>query len=87
MGVGLGCTNLGFSYAGGNGIKQNYKKAIELLSKACNMKEAIGCYNLGSLYINGQGIRQNKKVAKEYFGKACDLGDQDGCDWYKKLNR
>ena len=82
----MGCYNLGNLYSSGQGVKQDYKKARELYSKACDIGHVDGCYNLGVLYLNGQGVRQDKRRAKEYFGKACDMGEQGGCDWYKKLN-
>ena len=82
----ISCSNLGFLYANGRGVRQDYKKASELYFKACDMGYADGCYNLGVSYDNGQGVRQDKRTAKEYFGKACDLGDQGGCDKYKILN-
>ena len=39
------CYNLGFSYASGEGIKQDYKKASELYAKACDMGLKQGCDN------------------------------------------
>lgn len=80
------CTGLGAAYYLGKGVRQDYKKASELYSKACDLGLDKGCFNLGALYANGQGVKQDKSTAKEYLGKACDLGDQLGCDEYKKLN-
>jgi len=81
-----GCLRLGVAYDFGEGVRQDYKKASELYSKACDLGFDRGCFNLGVLYTYGQGVKQDKSTAKEYFGKACDLGDQLGCDEYKKLN-
>ena len=67
-------------------MKQDYKKAMELYQKACDLGGADACYDVASLYLEAKGVEQNFKTAKEYFGKACDLGDQFGCDDYKKLN-
>jgi beta-lactamase hcpA (cysteine-rich 28 kDaprotein) len=86
LGYNLSCGALGDLYKEGKGVRQNYKKAIELYTKACDMKSSIDCIDLGNLYSSGHGIRQDNKIAKEYFGKACDLGDQRGCDGYKILN-
>ena len=66
--------------------KGDYQKAVQLLQKACDSREAVGCFGLGLLYQNGQGVRQNFSTAKQYYGKACDLGIQKGCDLYRKLN-
>lgn len=82
----ISCHNLGVSYDSGQGVRQDYHKAIELYKKACDMKYGKSCSALGSMYEEGEGVRQNLSTAKQYFGKACDLGSQNGCDNYRKLN-
>lgn len=82
----ISCHNLGTSYAKGQGVLQDYHKAVELLKKACDMKFGTSCGALGSMYEGGKGVRQNLSTAKHYSGKACDLGSQTGCDNYRKLN-
>ena len=88
--VALGLTIQGFlgvMYANGQGVKQDYAKAVELYQKAAEQGDASAQYNLGIMYKNGLGVKQNYTKAKEYFGLACDNKDQDGCDMYKKLNQ
>ena len=85
MGEASGCYKLGGLYYNGEGVKQDYKKASELFSKACEMGEASGCVLLGFLYQYGEGVRKDYNKAMEFFGKACDLGEQKGCDAYKKM--
>ncbi|CAD7288996.1 Putative beta-lactamase HcpC [Campylobacter majalis] len=87
MGEVQGCYNLGVLYSQGQGVRQDFKKAAELHSKACDGEFVQGCHNLGVSYAQGQGVRQDLKKAKEYFGKACDMGLQIGCDYYKILNK
>ncbi|WP_258864556.1 tetratricopeptide repeat protein [Helicobacter sp. MIT 01-3238] len=60
------CYNLGNMYYNGEGVRQDYHKAVELYKKACDMKYADACNNLGVLYGNGQGVRQNSSTAKQY---------------------
>lgn len=69
------CNVLVVLYASGSGVRQDFTKAKEYYTKACNGKEAMACFNLGVTYHNGEGVRQNRATAKEYFGKACDLGE------------
>ena len=69
------CTGLGTAYY----LRQDYKKAGELYSKACDLESGEGCFNLGGLYINGKGVRQDYKKASELYSKACDLGNGVGC--------
>ncbi|MGO2758855.1 tetratricopeptide repeat protein [Psychrobacter sp.] len=78
--------NLGTMYYGGEGVRQDYQKALELYQLAANQGDVDAQYNLGYMYDNGKGIRQNKASAKEWFGKACDNGDQSSCDAYEMLN-
>jgi len=39
--------------------KGNYKKAVELFQKACDVGNAEGCAILGGMYFEGQGVKQN----------------------------
>jgi beta-lactamase hcpA len=55
------CGKLGAFYQLGQGIKQDYKKASELFSKACDMGYGESCVMLGFLYNNGQGVEQDYK--------------------------
>lgn len=64
----------------------DYKKAVELLNKACDSGEAKGCTFLGTLYQYGQGVKQDYKKAVELYQKGCDGGEQLGCDYYRELN-
>ena len=43
------CFDLGNLYYKGQVVKRNFKKAIELWSKACEMGDAKGCIYLGNL--------------------------------------
>ncbi|MAC83382.1 MAG: hypothetical protein CL624_04535 [Arcobacter sp.] len=77
-----GCYNLGNMYYKGQGVKQDYFKAVNLFKKICNSRYASGCTNLGVMYFNGQGVKENLTTVKKLFGKACDLGSQNGCKNY-----
>ena len=43
------CNNLGGRYYDGEGVKQDYNKAVDLFSKACELKYNKGCYNYSKL--------------------------------------
>lgn len=62
-----GCTNLGFLYDHGKGVKQDKKKAILLYKKPCDEKLYSACSNIGTIY------RDDKKYKKAifYHKKAC----------------
>jgi len=38
-----GCTNLGFMYEKGDGVRQNTSRAKELYGKACDLRFEEGC--------------------------------------------
>lgn len=77
---------LGYMYAYGEGVRQDFNKAREHYKVACDLKYGGGCNNLGRLYGTGSGVKLNYPLAKQYYGKACDLGLQLGCDNYKLFN-
>jgi hypothetical protein len=75
-----GCYNLGRMYYYGEGVQEDYFKAVELFTKACDGGYARGCKNLGDMYENGEGVRQDYSKAVELFTKACDMGNAGGCN-------
>ncbi len=50
----LACVNLAMAYYSGDGVKQDYEKAKELNSKACNLGDGWGCTTLGASYEYGK---------------------------------
>ena len=67
----VACFSLGYAYDEGQGVKQDYSKAIFYYEKACNMNYGEGCFNLGILYDNGRGVKENTSKANIYYEKAC----------------
>jgi TPR repeat protein len=74
-------------YKKGEGIKQDYFKAVELYKKGCDGGDAAGCVGLGVMYEIGKGVRKDANKALEYYGKACDMKEQFGCVSYARLKR
>jgi TPR repeat protein len=69
--------NLGVSYERGNGVPQDYKKAVEWYLKAANQGYATAQYNLGVMYYEGEGVPQDYTKAAEWFLKAANQGDTE----------
>jgi len=72
LGKADGCSNLGYMYEYGKGVKQSYYKALEQYKKACNMESignAFGCYNLGYMYNYGKGVKKIILKLKNYLKK------------------
>lgn len=79
--------SLGLMYKHGDGVQQDYKKAVVLYQKASDKGFAAAQANLGVLYYHGQGVIQDYAKAKDYLSKACEGGAQVGCRNYAILKK
>jgi TPR repeat protein len=66
--------NLGLLYARGEGVPQDYQKAIGWYQKAAEQGVPAAEYNLGVMYANGQGVPANPQEASKWFLKAAQEG-------------
>lgn len=78
-GFASGCTNLGYMYRDGQGVSQNYDRAIELYQQGCEGGSAGGCFGLGHMYGTGKGVSRDYDRAVELFKQSCDGGNASGC--------
>ena len=69
---------LGFLYTKGRGVEQDYDKAEDLFSKACNNKNGDACNRLAVFLIDIRKSEDSQKELELYI-KACDYGDVKGC--------
>ncbi len=67
-------TRLGFMYATGKGVEQNYNTAVDWCYKAAQQGDSIAQYNLGLMYAKGQGVAQDNKIALAWYSKAAEQG-------------
>ncbi|KAF8920073.1 hypothetical protein BGZ58_004459, partial [Dissophora ornata] len=65
---------LGFMYDKGNGVPQDYPKAIEWYLKSANQGHANAQFNLGFMYSNGNGVPQDYPKAIEWYLKSANQG-------------
>jgi len=79
-GIMRGCSNIGYLYQKGKGVKKDSLKSIKYYTKACNGGYAIGCSNLGLVYRDGLGVKTDYKKAKKLFDKGCKGKDGFGCN-------
>jgi TPR repeat protein len=61
-------------YDSGQGVPQNYTKAVEWLHKAAEQGFVKAQYNLGSMYYSGQGVPQDNPEAAKWFLLAAERG-------------
>ncbi len=66
--------SLGFLYANGQGVAQDYVEAARWFRKAADQGEALAQFGLGTLYANGKGVAQNYAEAARWYRKAADQG-------------
>lgn len=69
--------SLGYMYENGEGVPQDYVKAVEWYSKAADQGDGDGQFNLGVMYKNGEGVSQDYSKAFELYSKAADQGNGD----------
>src|SRR5262249_9752057 len=78
-------SNLGWLYANGQGVAQDYAKARRWYEKAADKGETTAMLNLGLLYDNGQGVAQDYAKAREWYEKAAAKGNANATINLKKL--
>ena len=69
--------NLAQCYYEGDGVEQNYEKAVYWYTKAAKLGDADAQNNLGNCYQNGEGVEQDYEKAVYWYTKAAKLGDAD----------
>lgn len=66
---------LGFNYAHGQGVPQDYVEAVRWYRKAADQGFPAAQHNLGVMYRDGQGVPQDHAEAFRWFRKAADQGN------------
>jgi len=68
---------LGAMYQLGEGVPQNGKEAVKLLSRAVELGDGTSAHNLGTIYCGGlPDVQQNYEKSKMYYRKAKEMGAQ-----------
>lgn len=67
--------DIGNWYRDGNGVEQDYAKALECYEKALDLNYPPAMTNFAELYDNGNGVEQDYEKALEWYEKAIDLGN------------
>jgi uncharacterized protein len=67
--------NLGLLLVKGDGIPQDFPKALVLFQKAADAGDSWGMNNMGSMYEMGWGVAKDIEKAKQFYKKAADKGN------------
>ncbi len=66
---------LGAMFHDGDGVEQDFAKALEWYQKAASAGNRQAMFNLGLMYLNAEGTEENKDAAIRLFTRAADAGD------------
>ena len=69
---------LGYIYASGIGVPQDYVEAARWYRKAAEQGDAGAQFSLGNIYYRGQGVPQDYAEAARWVRKAADQGNASG---------
>ena len=68
---------VGACYAYGQGVPQDYVKAVYWFTRAARRGNAKAQYNLGILYISGIGVQQNMASARLWLERSAAQGNEE----------
>ncbi len=65
---------LGWMYANGQGVPQDYREAVQWYRLAADQGLAGAQFKLGWMYANGEGVPQDHREAMQWYRLAADQG-------------
>ena len=65
----------GIAYMNGDGVDQDYEKALQLFMEAYEAGSMKAVRYIGMMYEQGLGVEQDYKKAAEYYAKGVEAGD------------
>lgn len=65
---------LAVQYEHGEGVEQDYSRALQLYCDAANRGDPRAFFNLGWIYLNGRAVSQDDGIAVGWLRKAADAG-------------
>ena len=78
---------LGWIYAEGKGVTQDYKEAVKWYRLAAKQGEVVAQYNLGVMYDEGKGVKQDYVRAYMWFNLAASKGYKNGSKNREKVTK
>ena len=77
--------NLAICYENGEGIKKDYKQAVNWYNKAVAKGHTDAKYNLAICFLEGTGVEKNFDIAEELLIDAANEGSKDAEELLKNL--
>lgn len=78
-GDGLACRVLGDAFHEGNGVSQDFGKALELYTRACEAGNGTACASEGVLSLQTGEAVSGTRSADDLFTRGCELGSSEAC--------
>ena len=69
------CFQMGLQYEAGDGVTQDYQKALSCYKQAADLGHSDSMLCIGILYANGYGVEKNLKEAVTWFKLSAELGN------------
>ena len=69
---------LGWYYYYGEGVKKDYKKAVEYFKQSAKLANSNSYNDLGMMYADGEGVKKDPTKAFFYYSKAAELKNKYG---------
>lgn len=69
---------LGMHYKNGDGVEQDYIKAVEYFKKATDLGNAEAMFQLGNCYYFGVGVQRDYRKGISLFAKSADMKNLKG---------
>jgi TPR repeat protein len=70
----LAANQIGFMWAWGEGVAQDYGEAMRWFRLAAERGNAVAMNNIGELYAKGQGVSKDCESARRWADKAAKAG-------------
>jgi len=67
--------NLGWMYDNGEGVPQDYEKAVKWYRLAAEQGYSLAQLGLGVMYDNGKGVPQDYQEAVKWYRRAAEQGN------------
>ena len=80
-----GSFDLAVRYEHGEGVAQDYGRALALYCQAAENKDARAYQNLGWMFLNGRGVGRDDAVAVAWLRKAADAGSPQAVNLLRTL--
>lgn len=77
----IAMNEIGFIYDMGEGVEQDYSKAMEWYEKAADLGHYVAMQNIGDMFFKGKGVEKNYAKAFEWYEKSAELGDSTAMVW------